>query len=102
MDTTFRTYNDYRRFCRLAPLTSFNDWPEVTDTAVRNRVAELYKNINEVGNRGFNSSGERSETLQIDLYVGGILEEPPTGSTLGPTFSCIIAEQFTRLRDGDR
>ena len=102
MNTKFRTYNDYRRFCRFTSLTSFNDWPEVTDTAVRNRVAELYKNINEVGNRRFNSSSGRSETLQIDLYVGGILEEPPTGSTLGPTFSCIIAEQFTRLRDGDR
>ncbi|PAV56798.1 hypothetical protein WR25_05054 [Diploscapter pachys] len=84
-DHGLRTYNDYRRFCRLAPLTSFNDWSEVTDAAVRNRVAELYKDINE-----------------IDLYVGGILEEPQTGSTLGPTFSCIIAEQFTRLRDGDR
>ncbi|PAV64549.1 hypothetical protein WR25_01648 [Diploscapter pachys] len=66
-DHGLRTYNDYRRFCRLAPLTSFSDWPEVTDTTVRNQVAELYRNVNE-----------------IDLYAGGILEEPLTGSTIAP------------------
>lgn len=46
-----------------------------------------------------------------DLWVCGLLEEQlelglpatqRTGGQLGPTFSVIVAEQFTRVRDGDR
>lgn len=40
--------------------------------------------------------------LQLDFYVGGILEQPAAGSLLGATFACVIGKQFERLRDGDR
>ena len=38
----------------------------------------------------------------IDLYAGGISEDPQTGSILGQTFTCLIARTFQRYRAGDR
>lgn len=38
----------------------------------------------------------------IDLWVGGLAEDHLPGSSIGPTFTAILVDQFTRLRDGDR
>jgi hypothetical protein len=38
----------------------------------------------------------------IDLWVGGLAEDHLRGSSVGATFSRIIADQFARVRDGDR
>lgn len=38
----------------------------------------------------------------IDLTVGGSLEKLVPGTLAGPTFLCILTEQFYRTRVGDR
>ena len=39
----------------------------------------------------------------IDLFVGGLLEKrTPNEGILGPMFGYLVAEQFRRLKDGDR
>ena len=38
----------------------------------------------------------------IDLWAGGLAEEPLAGSHLGELFQLIIKTQFEALRDGDR
>ncbi|CAC5366111.1 PXDN [Mytilus coruscus] len=41
-------------------------------------------------------------TCDIELFPGGISEDPLPGSRLGPTFTCILALQFRALKYGDR
>ena len=38
----------------------------------------------------------------VDLFVGGLSEEPLKGGLVGATFACIFAKTFGAVRDGDR
>lgn len=38
----------------------------------------------------------------IDLYTGALSEKPIKGSVLGPTLTCLILDQFIRVKQGDR
>ena len=79
-------YNDFRRYCRLTDARTFNDTAKEISLENRKILAKLYKD----------------DPTIADLFVAGIAETPLPGSQLGPTFSCLIKEQFARLRDGDR
>ncbi|XP_023246916.1 peroxidasin homolog [Copidosoma floridanum] len=43
-----------------------------------------------------------SRVEYIDLLLGGILEIPNEGAAVGPTFGCLLREQFIKLRNSDR
>lgn len=38
----------------------------------------------------------------VDLWVGGLAEQPLPGGVLGATFACIFAKTFSAIRNGDR
>ncbi|VDK83441.1 unnamed protein product [Dibothriocephalus latus] len=77
------------RICGLgssAAPDSFDDLADrIRDPQVREKLRAVY------GHPG-----------NIDLFVGGVLEDVLPGARMGPTFACIIADQFKRLRSGDR
>lgn len=79
-------YNEYRRVCNMTVAETFDDLSaEISSAAVRDKLRHLY------GHPG-----------NVDLFVGGILEDPIEGARIGPLFRCLLIEQFRRLRDGDR
>lgn len=38
----------------------------------------------------------------IDLYVGGLMEDAAVGSIAGPTLNCLMGEHFSKLKYSDR
>ncbi|XP_030749418.1 peroxidase isoform X2 [Sitophilus oryzae] len=84
-DHGLASYNDYRHFCGLPRAYSFQDFLDVISPENVNRLASLFEHPDDV-----------------DLTVGGSLETIVPGTLAGPTFLCILTEQFYRTRVGDR
>lgn len=79
-------YVKYRDICGLRPVRSFNDLKSIfSDPNVADVMKQLYRHIEDV-----------------DLFIAGSSEKPIPGSVVGPTFACIIGEQFRRIKEGDR
>lgn len=37
----------------------------------------------------------------VDLYTGALSEKPMEGAIIGPLLSCLITDQFLRIKKGD-
>lgn len=54
--------------------------------------------------RKFNSIEHSSvcrKPENVDVYTGALSEPPLKGSAVGPLLSCILTDQFLRLKRGD-
>jgi len=38
----------------------------------------------------------------VDIWIAGLLEDLVPGARVGPTFQCLLLEQFDKFRHGDR
>jgi hypothetical protein len=80
-DHALRSYNDYLELGGFKPINTFEELGDV----IGPRLAKVYRSPDD-----------------IDLFVGGLMETAEHDSLVGPTFQNIIADQFSRLRKGDR
>jgi len=79
-------YLEWRDYCNMSRVETFEDLAsEISSNRVRQKLRELY------GHPG-----------NIDVWVGGILEDQLPGAKVGPLFKCLLLEQFQHTRDGDR
>ncbi|XP_023315879.1 chorion peroxidase-like [Trichogramma pretiosum] len=79
------SYTKWREYCNLSVPASFNDLKSILDLESSNAISSLYESVED-----------------IDLYTGALAEIPSGGSLLGPTFTCLISDQFKKLLFGDR
>lgn len=84
-DHGLASYNDMREFCGLRRAHSWEEYGDLLSPKVIATLKSLYESHEDV-----------------DLTVGGSLEAHVAGSLAGPTFLCILTEQFYRTRVGDR
>ncbi|XP_063992692.1 peroxidase-like isoform X2 [Diachasmimorpha longicaudata] len=84
-DHGLASYNDYRDFCGLRRAGTWGDFGDTISAQNIEKLSQLYETPDDV-----------------DLTVGGSLEENAPGALTGPTFLCILIEQFYRTRVGDR
>ncbi|XP_063241793.1 peroxidase-like [Bacillus rossius redtenbacheri] len=77
-------YDDWRAVCGL-PRASWDQLRNDMDPASVEMLRRLYDDVHEV-----------------DLFVAAVAEKPLPGALMGPTFVCLVGDQFARLRRGDR
>jgi hypothetical protein len=78
-------YNIWREQCGLKRFSGWEELEEVMDKSTVSRIENVYEHVDD-----------------IDLFTGGMAEKPVVGGIVGPTFACIIGQQFLNLRKGDR
>jgi len=78
-------YISFRELCGQKPVENFEDLKDLIPAKIVEGLKLIYKDVEDV-----------------ELFVAGISETPVPGALLGPTFQCIIGQQFKRLQHGDR
>ncbi|KAB0801447.1 hypothetical protein PPYR_05801 [Photinus pyralis] len=78
-------YTNWRQHCGLERPKHFSDLADDIDQDALANIQQIYRDVDD-----------------IDLYTGALSERPLEGGILGPTLTCLITDQFIRMKKGDR
>ncbi|XP_063844981.1 chorion peroxidase-like isoform X3 [Scylla paramamosain] len=78
-------YVTWRQACGLSVPSSFGGLAAIMPAPYIDVFASTYRFVED-----------------IDLFPAGLAENPAPGSLLGPTFSCLLTQQFFNVKHGDR
>ncbi|CAG0884485.1 unnamed protein product [Darwinula stevensoni] len=78
-------YNFFRELCGLPRVHDFHGLLDLIDPPLIEKFRHLYTDVDD-----------------IDLYIGGLAERPLGHALVGPTFACLVGDQFARFKRADR
>nr|XP_036673139.1 chorion peroxidase [Drosophila suzukii]XP_036673140.1 chorion peroxidase [Drosophila suzukii]XP_036673141.1 chorion peroxidase [Drosophila suzukii] len=78
------SYPVFRRHCRLPPVDTWEQMSLAIHNATLNTIMQIYESPQDV-----------------DVYTGALSEPPLEGAIFGPLLSCMVSDQFLRLKQGD-
>ncbi|XP_067942940.1 peroxidase mlt-7-like [Watersipora subatra] len=84
-DHGFPPYVAYRQYYGLSVPQTFDDLRETHPQEVIDALRQVYSTV-----------------ADVELYIAGVTEIPKEGAIVGELFALIIADGFSRIRDGDR
>jgi peroxidase len=84
-DHGLKGYNAFRELCGFGRVETFPELADLIPMKIVERLALIYDDVDD-----------------IDFFIGGISEASAASGLLGPTFRCIVGDQFKRLQHGDR
>ncbi|XP_034665646.1 chorion peroxidase [Drosophila subobscura] len=77
-------YPVFRRHCRLPPVDTWEQMAQAVDNSTLASIKQIYESPQDV-----------------DVYTGAVSEPPLEGAIFGPLLSCMVSDQFLRLKLGD-
>ncbi|XP_055533803.1 myeloperoxidase [Wyeomyia smithii] len=78
------SYPHWRKHCRLPPVNTWSQLAEAVDSNSLKLMQHIYK-----------------DPENVDMYSGALSEPPIKGGIAGPLLTCLLGDQFVRLKQGD-
>ncbi|KAJ8880391.1 hypothetical protein PR048_016860 [Dryococelus australis] len=101
------SYPSWRQHCGFPRPSTFKDLQGIMDPDSVDHITTIYRkdSVDAIvcSARGYGLDYDTRRSVEdVDLYTGALSEYPIEGGVLGPTITCLITDQFVRLKFGDR
>nr|XP_014087955.1 chorion peroxidase [Bactrocera oleae] len=77
-------YPVFRKHCNLPPTDTWEEMANAIDANTLQSIRQIY-----------------SSPHDVDVYTGALSEPPLDGAIFGPLLTCLVSDQFVRLKRGD-
>ena len=97
-DHGIATYAEWRKECGGGEVKEYEQLIGLIDDRILKSVRDLFPDVSSFRKSEILAEIGKFQIRDVDLILLGVAENPVYGSLLGPTFGCIMALQFQKVR----